>query len=45
MSILVIIFQICGLLIPSLGIIGLLAKEQIKMSFYLLLTSMQDQMI
>ena len=39
MSIIVTFIQICGLLIPSLGIIGLLAKEQIKMSFYLLLTS------
>ena len=39
MSIIISLLQICGLLIPALGIVNLLAKEQIKMSLYLLLAS------
>ena len=39
MTVVIAIIQIFGLLIPALGIINLLAKEQIKMSLYLLLAS------
>ena len=39
MNIIMSILQICGILIPALGIINLLAKEQVKMSLYLLLAS------